>query len=128
MTRASAVICRATRCAALLSVLLLAACGQPVPPERASYVGAWEGSGVFLVIDADGSVRYRRIQDGSKTSIEAPLVGFVGDDFEVGVGPLTTTFDVTAPPRREGERWIMVVDGVTLVRADFANAAANGRW
>ena len=113
---------------AFLVALLLAGCGEPVPPERANYVGAWEGGGVFLVIEEGGSVRYRRKVDGSKTSIDAPIKGFVGNDIEVGIGPLVTTFDVSVPPTRLPDRWIMVVDGVTLVRTSAAAAAAGEDW
>jgi hypothetical protein len=113
---------------ACVLALLLAGCGEPVPPQRANYVGAWEGGGVFLVIEEGGTVRYRRIQGGSKTSMDAPLKGFVGNDIEVGIGPLTTTFDVSVPPTRLPDRWIMVVDGVTLVRTNAAASAAGEDW
>ena len=40
----------------------------------------------------------------------------IGDDFEVGIGPIATTFKVSKTPYKEGETWKMVVDGVELTR------------
>jgi len=107
-------------CAALL---LLTACGVPVPPEKAAYVGQWEGLGMSLLITQDGSVAYKRIKGGVNTSINAPLKKFEGDNFVVGIGMWTTTFVVSKPPREEGGRWRMTVDGVELVRTRSATSS-----
>lgn len=112
----------------LLAAVVLSSCAEPVPVDRMSYVGSWEGSGMYLQIEQDGTVRYRRNSNGTKTAIEAPLKGFVGDDIEVGIGPLATTFAVSTPPQRLPDRWIMVVDGVTLQRVNAAAAAADEDW
>jgi hypothetical protein len=99
------------------ALLLLAACkGTPVPPDKAEYVGRWEAVGMSLTITADGGVAYQRIKGSGKTSVNAPLKEFRGNDFVVGLGPFTTTFQVSRPPYREGDRWKMVVDGVELLR------------
>jgi hypothetical protein len=103
----------------LLSLLLLGSllgCGKPVPPEKSAYVGEWQEKAMYLVITQDGSVRYKRLQGGASTSIEGPLKGFKGNDFEVGIGPMVTTFVVSKPPFQDGERWKMVVDGVELTK------------
>ena len=71
---------------------------------------------MVLLITQDGSVRYRRQKGAVNTSIDAPLKAFSGDDLVVGIGPLATTFRVSQPPHREGDRWKMVVDGVELTR------------
>jgi hypothetical protein len=71
-----------------------------------------------LLILQDGSVQYERLKSGGKTSVTGPLKEFRGDDFVVGIGPLTTTFVVSSPPRRDGDGWKMVVDGVALTRRD----------
>lgn len=105
-----------TRAAAIAATSLLAACGQPVPMERAAYVGVWEGPDVFLEITADGRVSYERRRGSGNVSIQAPIRRFEGDDFVVGFGPFSTTFKVSAPPRLDGNRWTMVVDGVPLRR------------
>lgn len=102
--------------AGLLSVLV--ACSKPVPPEKSAYVGDWQGLGMKLLILQDGSVRYERLKSGATTSVSGPLKEFKGDDFVVGVGPITTTFVVSSPPQRDGDRWKMVVDGVALTRRE----------
>lgn len=97
-------------------MLLLAACGKPVPPDKVAYVGEWQEPTMYLLITQDGSVRYKRLKGGVTTSVEGPLKGFQGDDMEVGIGPLATTFKVSKPPFQEDGRWKMVVDGVALTR------------
>jgi hypothetical protein len=71
---------------------------------------------MYLLITQDGSVRYKRLQGGASTSVEGPLKGFVGDNFDVGVGPMKTTFVVSKPPHQEGDKWRMTVDGVELTK------------
>ena len=104
----------------LLSALALAGtllgCGKPVPPERAAYVGEWQEKTMYLLITQDGSVRYKRLKGGGTTSVEGPLKGFTGNNFEVGVGPMATTFVVSKPPHQDGDKWKMVVDEVELVK------------
>jgi hypothetical protein len=97
-------------------VLLAAACSQPVPAAKAAYVGAWKADQMALLITADGFVRYERRGANGRTSINAPIQKFDGDNFVVGVGFLRTTFVVSRPPHREGTRWMMTVDGVEMVR------------
>jgi hypothetical protein len=96
--------------------VLLTACGKPLPPEKAGYVGSWRSEVMTLLITQDGSVAYRRNKGGANVSIDAPLKEFQGDSFVVGVGPVTTTFEVSVPPHRQGHEWVMVVDGVELRR------------
>jgi len=52
----------------------------------------------------------------SSKSLSAPIKAFKGDDFVVGVGPMETTFKVSAVPLRDGGSWKMSVDGEELVR------------
>ena len=101
-----------------LAIVLFAvsACGNPVPPEKAAYVGEWQAATMYLLITQDGSVRYKRLKGGVTTSIDGPLKRFSGDNFEAGIGPLATTFVVARPPYQEGARWKMVVDDVELTR------------
>jgi hypothetical protein len=103
--------------AALLLALSLAGCGKPVPPEKAAYVGMWEAQDrMFLLINQDGSVRYKRVEGKTSSKIEGPLKGFIGNDFEVGIGPASTKFVVSKPPFQDGGKWKMVVDGVELTK------------
>jgi hypothetical protein len=106
--------------AVLLGALLLCGCGKPVPPENAAYVGEWRGKDMYLAISAEGAVSYKRVKSAGTTSLDAPLVGFDGDNFKVGVGPISTTFVVSRPPYQVGGKWKMVVDGVELTRAGVA--------
>jgi hypothetical protein len=91
----------------LLAAVILASCG----------VGEWKADGMSLLITRDGSIVYQRMRKGARTSIDAPLKGFHGDDFDVGIGPLTTTFKVNVPPHEEAGEWKMTVDGVALTRS-----------
>jgi hypothetical protein len=101
---------------AVFLAFLLAACSQPVPPAKAAYVGEWRAEKVQLVIRADGYVQYERRSANGRTTINAPIQRFDGDNFVVGVGFVRTTFVVSRPPHREGTRWKMTVDGVELER------------
>lgn len=103
---------------AVLLCLALPACGTPVPADKAAYVGEWKEKTMYLLITQDGSVRYKRLKGGVTTSVEGPLKAFVGDSFEVGVGPMSTMFVVSKPPYQEGGQWKMVVDEVTLTRVE----------
>lgn len=101
-----------------LCLLLLSSCGIPVPADKMDYVGEWRAPQMYLLITADGSVKYKRIKKGFTKSIDAPLKGFSGDNFIVGIGSLKTTFRVSKRPYQDNGRWKMVVDGVTLLRVN----------
>ncbi len=109
----------------LALVLVLCGCGKPVPPEKSSYVGEWQHPTMYLLLTQDGSVRYKRIQGGATTSVDGPLKGFHGNNFEVGIGPMSTTFVVTKPPHEDDGKWKMIVDGVELVRTSSAPASST---
>jgi hypothetical protein len=96
--------------------LLLAGCAKPLPPEKLSYIGEWRERTMYLLITADGSVRYKRVKGNTTTSIDAPVKEFQGNNIVVGIGPFSTTFVVSETPHQDGQSWIMVVDGVRLVR------------
>ncbi len=100
------------------ALLALAGCGKPVPMEKAAYVGEWRAQAMALLITQDGSVAYKRLKVGVTTSVNGPLKGFDGDSFLVGVGPMSTTFVVSSPPRQVGGKWKMIVDGVELTKAE----------
>ena len=106
------------------AALLAAACAKPLPPERSAYAGDWQSPDMRLVITAAGEVHYARRKGGANTTIDAPIKSFDGDDFVVGLGPLTTRFVVTRPPHREGNAWKMTVDGVELTRGGVAGDAS----
>ena len=101
----------------LLITFFLVGRGVPVPAEKSAYVGEWQETTMYLLITQDGSIRYNRINGGVTTSVEGPLKGFDGDNFEAGIGPLSTKFVVSKPPFQEEGVWKMVVDGVELTKS-----------
>ena len=103
--------------------LALAGCGNPVPPEKSAYVGEWKAQDMRLLITREGNVQYERRKGNARTSINAPIQAFEGDNFVVGIGPMKTKFVVSRPPYRDGGVWKMVVDGVELAKSD----AGEGR-
>lgn len=107
----------------ILLALALAGCtGKPesvtgpLPADKAAYAGEWTSKTMYLLITPDGNVNYRRTSAGSNVSINAPIVAFHGNDFDVGLGLLKTTFHVGKPPYRENGQWKMEVDGVRLTK------------
>ncbi|MCE9793408.1 MULTISPECIES: hypothetical protein [Shewanella] len=95
---------------------LLGGCGQPLPLDKAEYAGEWQSADMYLLIQHDGSVEYQRYDGNSSTSISGGIQKFEGHDFEVGIGFLSSRFEVSEPPHRVGSDWQMVVDGVRLTR------------
>lgn len=102
--------------ALLVGVLVLVGCARPLPPERSAYVGEWQSTDMALLIRADGTAEYKRRRGSASTSVNGPIKEFVGDDFVVGIGPLSTTFKVDKAPHLDDGTWKMVVDGVELTR------------
>ena len=101
---------------ACVTLLTFGACGNPIPPDKSAYVGEWQSASMHLIITQDGSVRYERKNGNKTTKIEAPLKAFSGDNFAVGIGPMSTTFVVNARPQHSAGRWLMTVDGVVLTK------------
>lgn len=110
----------------VLLVAMLTACAKALPADRADYAGDWRGNGVSLLITAEGQVVYHRQEGGSTVSLDAPLKAFDGDDFEVGIGPLVTRFDVGQPPTEADGEWTMEVDGRMLRREDGGPPKSKG--
>lgn len=102
-----------------MSFFLLAGCAKPLPKNKLDYAGMWRNEHVLLYISPDGQVRYAKQENRTSTSINAPIKSFVGDDFEVGVGPFYTTFKVTKRPYLDGGVWKMEVDGEILIKSAF---------
>lgn len=96
--------------------LMLVACSKPLPEDKLIYSGEWQSKEMGILILADGTVSYKRLKNGGTTSVNGPLKEFQGDNFVVGIGPITTTFEVTEPPHEVDGTWQMVVDGVRLTK------------
>lgn len=90
----------------------------PVPADKIAYVGEWLGKDMRLNIKQDGQVEYKRKQPGKDLSLSVDLQGFNGDNFDVGVSLIRSTFVVSKPPHREGGKWKMTVDGVELTKTE----------
>lgn len=100
----------------ILLLTILTGCSKPLPEDKLAYVGDWQSREMGLLILADGTVAYQRLQNGGSTSVNGPLKEFQGDNFVVGIGPLSTTFEVTTAPHKVEGQWQMVVDGVRLTK------------
>ena len=72
---------------------------------------------MFLLITRDGGVRCTRIQGGVAKSVAGPIKAFIGNNFRVGVGRISTTFIVASPPHDDGGATKMTVDGVELIKS-----------
>lgn len=103
-------------------ILMLVACAKPVPPEKASYVGQWNAPNMSLLILQEGKVIYERkeIKDGVTLTkkLDSPIKEFHGNDFEVGIASITTTFVVSQTPHQVDGKWKMVVDDVELTKQE----------
>lgn len=99
-----------------LVFILLAGCSKPLSEDKLDYAGEWRSKEMVLLILADGTVAYQRLKGGGTVSVNGPLKEFSGNDFIVGIGPVTTTFKVSEAPHETEKGWQMVVDGVRLTK------------
>lgn len=115
-------ILRAAILAAMLAACLLppAAHAGPVPADKMAYVGDWQGKDMRIQLDKEGKVKYKRDRPGKKLDLSLDLQGFSGDNFEVGVPFVRSTFVVSKPPHKVDGKWKMTVDGVELTRVGEA--------
>lgn len=90
----------------------------PVPPEKSAYVGEWKGEQMWLRIRQEGKVEYKLDRPGKRLNLTVDLQGFDGDNCDVGMPLVRSTFVVSRPPHVEHGKWTMVVDGVTLAKVD----------
>ncbi|HEU4852661.1 MAG TPA: hypothetical protein VFT37_10960 [Telluria sp.] len=88
----------------------------PVPAEKMAYVGEWVGKDMRLNIAKNGQIDYKVKKPNKKVDMSIELVRFEGNNFDAGYGIVTTTFVVSKPPHKVGDKWKMVVDGVELTK------------
>ena len=102
----------------ITGVLLFSALSDgEIPSDKQAYVGDWSGNNAQLSITPNGRVFWERRTGSSSSKMEnIPIQRFVGDDFEVGVGPFTTRFVVQRPPQFVAGRWTMTVEGIEMTR------------
>ena len=98
------------------ALLFLASCGSPLPEDRKGYAGEWSSHTVNLRIGTDGMVNYVHQEGGTKTTINAYIQKFDGNNFEVGALGINTTFVVSKAAHQEDGVWKMTVDGRELTR------------
>jgi hypothetical protein len=112
----------------ITGVLLFSALSDgEIPSDKQAYVGDWSGDNAQLSITPNGRVFWERRTGSSSSKIEnVPIRRFIGDDFEVGVGPFTTRFAVQSPPKLTAGRWTMTVEGIQLTRAGSSSGMLSG--
>ncbi|MCA9564142.1 MAG: hypothetical protein KC561_11670 [Myxococcales bacterium] len=102
--------------------LVLVACASPLDDAHLDYGGVWsslpeESPTISLSIGLDGRVSYEKREGSSSTTLNGPISSWSGDDFVVGIGCISSKFDVSEPPNQlENGTWTMVVDGHRLTR------------
>jgi hypothetical protein len=112
--------------AVIVALSFLLGCGIPIPSEKEDYVGLWQAPNMVLLIQRNGTVKYKRVKNGATTTVEGPIQAFEGNDFVVGVWFIHTTFKVQTSPYQENGQWKMVVDGVELTRV--RGPKKRGTW
>ena len=107
----------AYRWLALVMALFLFGCqGKPVDLDKKNFIGYWYGTGMSLLITADGNLSYERKKESVSTSINGPIQEFESDHITVGAWIFTTEFKINRAPYQDGDAWRMVIDDVTLTR------------
>jgi len=53
-------------------IVLISACGKPVPRGKTAFIGKWQSKTMYLVITKDGDVSYKRVKGKETTTINAP--------------------------------------------------------
>ncbi len=90
---------------------------KPVPADKLDYVGSWTGGPITLTLTADGMCSYRNApQDGMTSEVNAPIQLWHATGFDVGIGPLVTTYTVSEAPHQLDGTWHMTLDGQDLTR------------
>jgi len=90
----------------------------PVPLSKIAYIGNWQGKDMQLKISPDGKILYKRTTQEKQFNLNIELSSFDGDNFDAGVGIINSTFHVTKPPTKSGDKITMIVDGVELTKAN----------
>lgn len=91
---------------------------QPIPSDKRAYIGEWKGKDMELNIAASGKLHYKRNQPGKNLDLNVDMLGFNGDNFDVGVGIIRSTFVVSKPPHPDDKKMKMTVDGVELTKVE----------
>ncbi len=82
---------------------------------KSDYLGTWTGGGVTLDIQPSGHADYSRKEAHESEELHG-AVSFDGSDIVIDVLVTKKHLHVDKPPRFDGTRWVMTVDGVDLER------------
>jgi hypothetical protein len=102
-------------CLVIISVIFGCA-PDPIPQDQKVYVGIWQGSNIFLEIDADGNASYAKVMEGASETVDSPVKKIGDGKIVIGYLFITKTLELTKPPFEEDGKWKMVIDGVTLTK------------
>jgi hypothetical protein len=110
---------------AILTLLLGLACSglgelemETRPPPTPQFVGQWEGPGLRMHIESDGTVEVQHVDDGNSSEFKAPAMSWDGGEIKIGIGPFTKVYTLNEAPHLVDDQWRMVVNGIVLVRTD----------
>jgi hypothetical protein len=101
-----------------LIFLMICSCSpDPIPQDQMVYVGVWQGSNIFLEIDANGNASYAKLRDGAVIeTVDSPVKKIGDGKIVIGYLFITKTLELTKPPFEEDGNWKMIIDGVTLIK------------
>jgi hypothetical protein len=89
----------------------------PIPEDRKTYIGSWSSDHVDLTISPEGQCSFeKRSKSGATTSLNAPIQAWHKTGFDVGIGPMVTTFEVNKPPKKAKGQWKMTLDNEVLTK------------
>lgn len=97
--------------------LLVAGCGKvPLGAEHADWAGTWvarDGSTVHLWADGGGDLKT------SGVTVNGAAAKFEKNTLTIKMMGLGRTFTITAPPKKDGDKWVVVLDGVPYIRREM---------
>jgi hypothetical protein len=105
---------------ASLCLILLSACGNPMPQNMRQYSGTWrnDDSSVVFEISPEGKLKYSVVEINNKKSIQGHIQSLDNRIIHIGYGPFSSKFTVTTEPHLNSNGiWSMTVDGRYLNRA-----------
>ncbi len=104
-------------------VLVLTSCDEfkakPVPEKYASLIGTWEGSGIDLVITADGGISYKKISGSGSSEMTAPIKEMTDDHILIKVLFIRQELKINKLPYSENNQKKVRIDGNVLVKKEY---------
>jgi hypothetical protein len=98
---------------------------EPVPADKADYVGSWTGEDRALDISADGTASWENTAGAGETSVNGNIA-FTDEGFSIGLPPMAIPFIVNSAPAVDGKDWTMTINGdVVMKRPAAADEVAD---